>query len=827
MPSRFTLPHIDIAPFATSQPYLGEGSPGNSAPRIREEHGRRLLNELQVAYAQAYLQRPADDRLPAPEGVLLEVELRRGTKPDILEGRRERIRAGATKVNDAGYRTVALYVPDHARPVLETILNDYLHGDLTPKGGNPPNRAKVEAVEAIRMARLETVWTDDPAALPSDAQHQMWWAIWCLRDREAQIDDVCARLDVRSASRDQRLYFPETAVVPVLATRAAIELMLFATGAIAELRRADDNPVFFTDEVRGDQHPWTDDLAERVVWPGSDAPAVCIFDTGVNRAHSLIEPALRPSDLHAIDERWEKSDHDRYGHGTAMAGMALHGDLTPALGDASERMLAHRLESVKLLPPAGFDPNEPHSYGALTQAAVALPEIEDPERVRVYCMAVTNRDVTGATASTWSAAIDQAAAGVMPGDDVSAPKRLFILAAGNTPPEMMVADIQPQDNHPIEDPAQAWNALTVGGCTDRIDVRDRGYEDWTPMAEAGELSPHSRTSTNWPQGRSPYKPDIVIEAGNRGVNPAGTEAANFDSLSLLTTGHDVARAPLVPFQATSAAAAQAARMAARLIADHPDYWPETIRALMVHSAEWTAPMLAAFDATPGRRDCYGLVRRYGYGVPDFERATACARNHVALVAQKEIQPYRMQGTRKFNECHYYRLPIPPRVLEELGNEPLQLKITLSYFIEPNPGLSANVDPQRYQSFGLRFDLRRSRETVDQFKLRVNASDREGGVAPPTHPDDQRWTLGPQSVSAGSLHCDIWNGPAIELLRRDMLCIKPVNGWWRQRAARETVNKRTRYALVVTLKARNVDIDLYTPISTAITVPAIIATETEI
>ena len=73
--------------------------------------------------------------------------------------------------------------------------------------------------------------------------------------------------------------------------------MLFATGAIAELRRASDNPAFFTDEVTGDQHEWTDDLAERIVFPGADVPSVCVFDTGVNRAHVLIEPALNENDL--------------------------------------------------------------------------------------------------------------------------------------------------------------------------------------------------------------------------------------------------------------------------------------------------------------------------------------------------------------------------------------------------------------------------------------------------------------------------------------------------------------------------------------------------
>jgi hypothetical protein len=768
--------------------------------------------------------RPADARLEPPTGTFLEVELRRGTKADILEQKTEEIRPGAVKANDMNDRTVALYVPDHARPVLEQILEDYLNGPLSKKGQNPPNKGKVEAIEAIRTARLETFWTDEPEALPANPQDQMWWALWCWANSEAKIEEVCERLHVRAAGRDRRLYFPEIVVVPVFATRAAIELILFATGAIAELRRANDSPAFFLEDVRGQQHEWSDDLAARIIWPASDAPAVCLFDTGVNRAHALIEPALSAGDLHTLNRDWGVDDQHPDGHGTAMAGTALHGDLTAALADRSERRIVHRLESVKLLPPDGFDPNEPQSYGVLTQAAVALPEIKAPDRPRVYCMAVTNLDVSGSTPSSWSAAIDQAAAGTMIGDDAEAPKRLIIVAAGNVMAETDFARMRGQDFYPIVDPAQAWNALTVGGYTDLVAIQDKGYEMWSAMASAGELSPHSRTSVTWPQGRSPFKPEIVLEAGNRAVNSARTEALTVGSLSLLSTGSDVDGAPLVPFQATSAAAAQAARLAAQLSAEHPEFWPETIRGLIVHSAEWTAPMLAAFDGTPGKKEHYELVRRFGYGVPSFERATASARNHLALFAQAEIQPFKLDGARKFNECHYYTLPIPTRMLEELENETVELKVTLSYFIDPNPGLSANVDPQRYQSHGLRFDLRRKNETLAKFKKRVNASEREAPrKRPDSEPDDNRWMLGSQSVSAGSLHCDVWTGPAIELLGRDTLCINPVNGWWRMRAAKEFCNKKTRYALVVTLKARNIDIDLYTPIRMLIDLPVSVST----
>ncbi len=43
---------------------------------------------------------------------------------------------------------------------------------------------------------------------------------------------------------------------------------------------------------------------------------------------------------------------------------------------------------------------------------------------------------------------------------------------------------------------------------------------------------------------------------------------------------------------TSAATAQAAYLAASILADYPNLWPETVRALIVHSADWTPAMRA-------------------------------------------------------------------------------------------------------------------------------------------------------------------------------------------------------------------------------------------
>jgi len=813
MPSRFTLPHIDIRPLAQRQNYLGSSSGGSGTVRIRAEHGRRMQRELNAALAIVDADRPHDPRLGDPSGSFVEVRLVKEAKSDVLDQKTSRIRSGAAKLEENNDRSVLLYLPDGARPAFQKILDDYLYGELTPRAGKPPNKAKVEAIEAFRAARLERFWTDDPAALPQTKEDAIWWGLWCWMGGEENVESACDALNVRVAGRDRRLYFPEVVVIPVLASRAAIELLLFTTGEISELRRASDSPAFFIDDVRTDQLPWVENLAERLEWPGANVPSVCIFDTGVNRAHVLIEPALAVTDQHAVNRDWSVDDND--GHGTGMAGLALHGDLTAPLADKEHRVLKHRVESVKILPPGGFPPTEPRSYGPITQAAVALPEIMAPERSRVFCMAITNENVSGARPTAWSAAIDQASAGEMPGDGNDAPMRLFILSAGNVPAEGDFARLRSQDDYPIEDPAQAWNALTIGGYTDLTQIHERDYLRWTPLVPAGQISPHSRTSVTWP-GKTPFKPELVMEAGNRAVNPNQTEVLTLGSLSLLTTGSDVDKVPLVQFDATSAATAQAARLAARLSADHPEFWPETVRALMVHSAEWTPIMLASLGDAASKRDRYELIRRFGYGVPDYERATASASHHLALFAQAEIQPFRLDGTRKFNECHYYTLPIPRGMLEDLINEIVELKITLSYFIDPNPGLSANIDPARYQSHGLRFDLRRKGEAMDVFKQRVNASERDDPRVPPrAEPDDARWMFGAQSISCGSLHCDTWTGPAIELAGRDLLCIKPVVGWARERASREICNKVRRYGLIVSLKARNQEIDLYTPISIAV------------
>lgn len=312
------------------------------------------------------------------------------------------------------------------------------------------------------------------------------------------------------------------------------------------------------------------------------------------------------------------------------------------------------------------------------------------------------------------------------------------------------------------------------------------------------------------------KPELVFEAGNRAISPAQTDVvAGLPSLSLLSTGANIAASPFEPFWATSAAAAQGARLSAQISAAHPDYWPETVRALMIHSAGWTTSMKTYLDEENKTKRAE-LVRRFGYGVPSLERALASVQNYLALIAQKSIQPFRKeQSNIKFNEAHLFPLPWPIETLQDLDEQLVRLKVTLSYFVEPNPRFSTAIDTARYQSFGLRFDLKRPKENFQNFLKRKNLQERIAGESAPKTSENNGWLLGEQQITVGSLHCNVWQGTAAELAGRNALWIYPVSGWWRERKSLKRFNSSARYSLVLTLETENQEIDLYTPTETQI------------
>jgi hypothetical protein len=194
-----------------------------------------------------------------------------------------------------------------------------------------------------------------------------------------------------------------------------------------------------------------------------------------------------------------------------------------------------------------------------------------------------------------------------------------------------------------------------------------------------------------------------------------------------------------------------------------------------------------------------------------------------LIVQNTLQPFDRKEDRpgfRTKDMHLYELPWPKEVLESLGETELTMRVTLSYFIEPSPGEVGWKNRYRYQSHGLRFDLNAPLENRRQFLVRLNRAARDEGEQRETSSDGEKWRIGSQGRVRGSMHSDIWKGQAAELASCNLVGVYPVIGWWRERPWLNCWSKQTRYSLIVSIHAPEVDVDIYTPVAiqTAVQVP---------
>lgn len=811
------LAHLVLHDTATAEPYIstsGGSGPFPTPPRDdRAAHGNRLNTQLTQAEANAESQRSGLASDYVESGIALEFlsDPSFKLKLDSLERQRSGIELLNSRIEDSVMRAT-VFVPHGKLTQFARLFEQYINEES--KSGRPRHRALVESISSIQLAAVRSYWTDLPALYPSDGE-AIWWEVW-LRVEDNEPDPVAAFISVAEplgiTVNPRAVTFPERMVLLAKGTSRQLSGSLDLLNMLAELRRAKRVPSDFLNLPPRQQAEFIQRLLQRIQPPESNSPAVVILDTGGSPGHPLLSIGLAQSDTLAVDPDW--SPADLAGHGTEMAGLALYGCLTTYDGSAEPIILRHRLESVKILPDSGT--NEPDNYGAITAEAIARIEIAARERSRIICLAVTADGRDEGFPSSWSGELDQLASGAL--DDR---RRLLVVAAGNTPSDVRHQYPASNQVHGIQDPSQAWNVLTVGAYTARVHIASSDYAGWQPIAGQGRLSPCSTTSLVWERKEWPLKPDVVLEGGNSAIDPNTGRADFLDDLGLLTTRLSPTGALLSATGETSAATAQAARLAAILQAKYPNFWPETLRGLIVHSAEWTPQMLAEFPYV-SRHD---RLRCYGYGVPNFERMLWSASNAATLIVQDALQPYQRLGSEmKTKDMHVHALPWPVEVLEQLGDEPVTMQVTLSYFIEPSPGRRGWTKKHRYASHLLRFEVRRPTETTNEFKQRLTrAAWEEEEERPAMSSDSRHWELGPNLRTRGSVHSDRWTGTASELAACRFIAVYPVTGWWRERPHLSRFNREARYSLAVSISTPRIDVDLYTPIATQVGITPIVET----
>ncbi|WP_051531130.1 S8 family peptidase [Clostridiisalibacter paucivorans] len=807
-------------------PANGGGGTENSPPRIsRLSHAERLENDLRRAWDLA--EESQEDvgvvSVSSRHGVYLEIKGQAGydliTKSLEHVGQHVRICNIKTEEDSENKKIVSstVYVPENKRDFFIKKINKYKETENAEK--------VIGTIESINLAYVDALWMSDKSKMPTTVPQ--WCEVWLMYETKEDIEEIQAEFfkicEEKSIEyKNQRIIFPERLVLAVKANKQQLSELQWLSSRIAEFRIIVTPAGFFEDLSEWEQRDFVKDLAERLDISARSNTSVCILDTGVNNGHGLLAPLLSDEDMHSVD--LDKGVYDRNKHGTMMAGIAAYYTLEDKLESSDPVIINHFLESVKLFDKE--DDNEKDLYGYVTENAINLAQIQNPETNRSICMAVTaksNAIENDGRPSSWSGAIDSVISGANDIGSSDVGRKLMFVSAGNT----HMSEIKESGdvltavrNHTIEDPGQSWNAITVGAYTEKYQIPEEYSDNYQPVVEPGNFSPFTSSSIMWRE-KWPIKPDIVLEGGNLVYDEATDFYSDLPDLQLLTTSKDFQTGKSFDvISMTSSATAQAAWIGANIQHQYPELWPETVRALIIHSAEWTDAMKKATfeNSVPKRSDYRNLMRICGYGVPNLSKAIWSASNRVNLIIEDEIQPFQKKGSGNptSKEMHIHKIPWPDDVLLGLEDETVRMRVTLSYFVEPGPGEIGWKDKYRYPSCGLQFDVNNSTEDNENFLKRINKAIRDdeedrGDVKN----DSNRWVIGTSNRNVGSIHSDIWEGTASDLSQSNKIAVYPITGWWKSRTNLKKFNSKIRYSLVVSIEAPEVEIDLYNVIKNKI------------
>lgn len=315
----------------------GMGSRPEVPVRGRQAHGGRLRGQLSdvasAAEAAATIQRQAG----FPEGIGLSVEFESFPGIDLAFESLARENTGIELLNvrDGSHEgkpdviQATVFIPDGKLDHFENLLKDYVDEKVDSVGRPRDHRRLIDAIDQIRAASLRALWTDT-ADFPADDGEPLWWEVWLpvRRDRQAIVSGFLSRVEAIGSGAvelaqlgensrpstsddgmrvaDGAIFFPERTVMLVHASVGQMRQSVMLLNSIAELRRARETAEFFQELRPDEQQEWLENLLQRAQYPseGDDVPHVCLLDTGVNRGHRLLGPALASCDLHSIEPGW-------------------------------------------------------------------------------------------------------------------------------------------------------------------------------------------------------------------------------------------------------------------------------------------------------------------------------------------------------------------------------------------------------------------------------------------------------------------------------------------------------------------------------------------
>ncbi|MGY3913103.1 S8 family peptidase [Aeromonas piscicola] len=420
-------------------------------------------------------------------------------------------------------------------------------------------------------------------------------------------------------------------------------------------------------------------LPRDVPSPAVGASRVCILDSGINANHPLLRPAMAES-ASFVDEEGEA---DQAGHGTAVAGIALYGDVE-ACNEGNfwrPQFWIYNGKVMKRCPQTGNAVyNEFYLEASLTRAVEHFVELG----CRIFNLSLGNSN------APYDGMHVRGLAYIL---DVLSRRHniLFVVSTGNfcgsedpAVPVNSWRDEYPEyllsEQSSIIDPAPAMSVLTVGSI-----ARHNATIDTQRFPEINQLSPASENqpspfTRHGPSVKGAFKPDLVATGGNLAcpMRPADGQWRQVErGLGVLTFNHEfVGNTIFKEVSGTSLAAPYITHLAGRLLNEYPTSSANLLRAMLVNQAYLPNEVATTFsddfrhaykeDKNTLNRDVARDVA--GYGAVNEGDLFRSSDNTVVLISEQAIEK---------DSCQFFELPLPADFLRK-KRATRELTVTLAY-----------------------------------------------------------------------------------------------------------------------------------------------------
>jgi hypothetical protein len=389
--------------------------------------------------------------------------------------------------------------------------------------------------------------------------------------------------------------------------------------------------------------------------PPESAPKIAILDSGLNSGHPLLKSAIGDSRSFISG----LGSDDRTGHGTAVSGIALYGDVAETIRSKSFNPHFWIL-SGRILD----DQNEYNEKFIENQIETAVRDFHSEYGCKIFNLSIGDgrRPYTGGKPGTFPMTLDNLTheLGV-----------LFIVSVGNlNKSEIEYRKKQGIDypNYLLKDsailePSNAINALTVGSIArfdkGRTATRYANDPAYQALANVDSLSPFSRLGHGT---AGCIKPEIVAYGGNLSFDPRSNNLQEH-GLGEISLNHLYTEGKLFSeHHGTSFSAPFVTHLAGRLFTDFPQHSILLLRALLVGNARNETLNLPSSVSEEDK------LRMIGYGKIDEEHLYRSGEEVVVLYALDKIQN---------DKNHFYEIPLPVEYFG--GKRRREITITLSYF----------------------------------------------------------------------------------------------------------------------------------------------------